>query len=109
MVKRLSKSGSTVRDFRNEMIPPDNDGEFKLARANSPRASAIWQSPNFKAGVRGWRIDGEGNAEFQSIVVFGGDGYVVIDAGGLTIDAQIDALEDTNTIARKSIKLGDLC
>lgn len=49
------------------------------------------QSNNFESGVAGWRIDNNGNAEFNDVAARGSlnaaSGAVVIDASGLTLTA----------------------
>jgi hypothetical protein len=59
---------------------------------------------NYSAGVAGWKIDGDGSAEFNNVVVRGtvtNDTTYTIDANG--IEFEVDASNDLNPVTARNV------
>jgi len=81
-----------LEDIRRESLPG-----FESSGGRTILREGEFQSPNFRTNQTGWKVDSEGNAEFQSVKirlskgVFGGDGSdgaLDITSGTTTIDLE---------------------
>lgn len=84
-----------MRRFKQSQLPK-SPSEIPLEETNGAIKSLIrgeYRSANYRRGQKGWRIDSEGNAEFQNVNV----GRTIISISpGQSIQGAIDELSDGN-------------